>query len=124
MEEKYTRRRFLERVGKNILGGGAALLLGTPLLSGCQSDDESSSGENEDSLAVESCDDLSKVSEAEIKKREGFGYVEETPMPDKRCDNCNLYKPPGEDQKCGGCILFEGPVFAEGYCTYWAPQES
>lgn len=124
MEEEYSRRTFIERLVKNLAGGSTTLLLGLPLLSGCQSGDESTNEEGENALDVESCDDLSKVSEAEKKKREGFGYVEETPMPDKRCENCNLYTPPKEGRKCGGCILFDGPVFAEAYCTYWAPQES
>lgn len=121
MDEQCTRRRFIERMVKNFIAGGA-VLLGGSLLPGCQSDSESS--KEKGAGDVKSCDDLSNVSEAERKKRQGFGYVEKTPMADKKCGNCNLYTPPKEGQQCGGCILFEGPVFAEGYCTYWAPQES
>lgn len=68
------------------------------------------------------CSDLSEVSEAEIQKRESFGYVEQSPIPDKQCHNCNLWLPPGGDHQCGACTLFKGPVKDEAYCTYWAPQ--
>ncbi|HLR33400.1 MAG TPA: high-potential iron-sulfur protein [Fodinibius sp.] len=126
MEQTYSRRKFITRLAKNIAGGCTAFIFGAPLLAGCGGggEGESSGEESANALDVESCDDLSKVSEAEKKKRQGFGYVEETPMPDKRCDNCNLYTPPEEGRNCGGCILFDGPVFAEAYCTYWAPLES
>lgn len=66
------------------------------------------------------CDDMRAVSEAELTKRKNFGYVGESPIADNRCSNCNLYLPPKEAQDCGKCILFEGPVQAQGYCTYWA----
>ncbi|WP_372638736.1 high-potential iron-sulfur protein [Fodinibius sp.] len=39
------------------------------------------------------------------------------------CSNCSLYLEPEPGNKCGGCVLFEGPVFAEGYCDYWEPNE-
>ena len=69
----------------------------------------------------ESCDDLNNVTAEEIKKRLGLAYVEQSPDPDSQCNNCQLYIPPKEGQPCGGCLLFKGPVFAKGYCTYWAP---
>ncbi|SMO62560.1 high-potential iron-sulfur protein [Fodinibius sediminis] len=122
MDKEYSRRVFFKRCFQQVVGG-SALLAGSMFLGGCQSG-EDSSPDQADPLDVDSCDDLSKVSEAELKKRKGFGYVEETPIPDKKCENCNLYIPPKEGQACGGCILFEGPVFEEGYCTYWAPQET
>lgn len=121
MDEQFTRRKFIEKAMQNVLGGGMAFLFGSSLLLGCQEDSKSSS--EEDPLDVASCDDLSKVSNSEQKKRKGLGYVEESPMPDKQCENCNLYIPPEEGKACGECILFEGPVFAEAYCTYWAPKE-
>ena len=66
------------------------------------------------------CEDLRGISESELAKRKNFGYVSETPIADNQCSNCNLYLPPKEAQACGKCILFEGPVQASGYCTYWA----
>ena len=121
MKVNINRRDFITKT----IASGAAVIIGGQLLSGCQSgkDSDGASGDNAEvnSLDVSSCDDLSKVPEAEIKKREGFAYVEESPMPDKHCKNCQLYLPPKEGQSCGGCALFQGPVFEEGYCTYWAP---
>lgn len=119
MSKDIKRRKFIE----NTLRLGSGLVLAPILLQGCQSGSEKSAGKEDadNSLEVTSCDDLSKTPEAEIKKREGFGYVEESPMPDKNCANCNLYLPPKEGQACGGCALFKGPVFEEAYCTYWAP---
>lgn len=103
--------------------GSTGLFLGWTL-TGCGNGEESGgeTGEADQSLMVENCNDYSKVSASEIKKRESLGYVESTPIPDKHCSNCQLYIPAKEGQNCGGCILFKGPVFEEGYCTYWAPQ--
>lgn len=68
------------------------------------------------------CRDLSAVSKADIATREKLAYVNESPIPDNQCANCNLYLPPSGGKKCGGCMLFKGPVEAQGYCTYWAPK--
>lgn len=90
------------------------------MFGGC--DSKKSAQEEKENIATGDCSDLSGVSEAEIEKREKFGYVEESPMPNELCSNCNLYLPSGADKDCGKCMLFEGPVRAEGYCTYWAPK--
>ncbi len=71
-------------------------------------------------LDVSTCDDLSEVAEVEIKKRQALGYSEKTPIDDQNCKNCKLFIPAPEGKPCGGCILFKGPVFEAGYCTYWA----
>ncbi|MCB0668618.1 MAG: high-potential iron-sulfur protein [Saprospiraceae bacterium] len=68
------------------------------------------------------CDDYTGLQESDLQLRKGFGYVEESPIPESHCKNCNLFKVPGEGEVCGGCTLFKGPVFENGYCTYWAPQ--
>ena len=120
MNTKENRRAFIQ----SILKLGAGILMIPLVAQSCKSEGGSSSGtsdDNENALDVTDCGDLSKTSEAEIKKREGFGYVEESPMPDKNCRNCQLYLPPKEGNPCGGCALFKGPVFEEAYCTYWAP---
>lgn len=70
----------------------------------------------------DNCGDLSGVEAGEIKKRNDLAYVPASPIPDNQCTNCNLYLPPKEGVACGGCMLFKGPVYAEGYCTYWAPK--
>lgn len=119
MKKEIKRRKFIE----DTIRLGSGLVFAPILLQSCQSGAEKTSEKEEadNAMDVTSCDDLSKTPEVEIKKREGFAYVDESPMPDKHCKNCNLYLPPKEGQPCGGCALFKGPVFEEGYCTYWAP---
>lgn len=101
---------------------GVATLLGIAhLLPGCGK--TSATGEeNKATTDVTACDDLSAISEEDRAVREKLAYVETSPIPDNQCSNCNLYLPPKKDSKCGGCMLFKGPVFAEAYCTYWAPK--
>jgi len=70
------------------------------------------------------CGDYSNVSKEELDKRKKLGYADKSPDPERECVECNLYIPNGQEKKCGGCILFQGPVNAEGTCTYWAEQVS
>ncbi len=119
------RRKFCEQAVTKV----SVIALGSMGLLACADKKESSSSSEESTavapandLDVDSCDDLSKVSAEEIKKRESLGYEETTPIPDKQCSSCNLYIPPKEGKSCGGCILFKGPVYEDAYCTYWAPQ--
>ncbi len=65
------------------------------------------------------CSDLSGVTEADIKAREGLGYVAQSPQTHQYCNNCKHWLPPQNDNPCGNCLLFKGPVHPEGYCTYW-----
>ena len=113
---KATRRTFIRQYGRLT----AALAGGGVLLPRCVSKD-TESGSKAKPTSANPCQDLDGVSAAEIQKRENLGYVSESPIEDNQCNNCNLYLPP-QDKACGGCILFEGPVEAEGYCTYWAPK--
>ena len=116
MAKTNSRRNFIRKyflAGTAIFGGGL-------IFTRCNSKKQEDNGQEE----LTSCSDLSGVSESEIAKREGFGYVEKTPIPENRCDNCALYIPPEGDEKCGECVLFKGPVYSEAYCTYWAPQTS
>ena len=84
---------------------------------------ERSSEEEQPTVSPESCDDLSGLSMEEIQKRESFAYVTESPVSDSYCNNCHLWIPQEGNKDCGKCLLFMGPVYASGYCTYWAPQE-
>ena len=77
---------------------------------------------NKADVPMTDCEDLSHVPVEEVSKREKLGYSMTSPMADKTCTNCNLYIPSSESKPCGGCMLFKGPVLAEAYCTYWAPQ--
>lgn len=45
-------------------------------------------------------------------------YQHETPKPDRRCDNCQLYT--AKTDELGSCKLFaQGLVEAGGWCTSW-----
>lgn len=114
-----SRRKFLEDC---FLKKG--LVFGTlpSLLSACGPGNKKMDA-NESAADSGSCDDLSGVPEHDLKVRQTFAYVEESPVAESRCDNCKLWLPPKAGSRCGGCLLFKGPVVALGYCTYWAPQE-
>ena len=77
---------------------------------------------HETSASADPCSDLSGVSENDVELRKKFAYVKESPIADNQCNNCNLYLPPKTQGLCGGCMLFKGPVYSSGYCTYWAPK--
>lgn len=119
-----SRRHFIEKS----IYTGATFLGVSVLLSACGNPSREQSGDSNVSTALESggeknqCEDFSGVSEAELAKRKQFGYVEETSIPESKCNNCQLWIMPKEDQACGGCMLFKGPVYDDAYCTYWAPQ--
>lgn len=116
MKGVYSRRKFI------YTSLSATAFLGAGMLpSGCDSK-KTSQTDQANIASVGNCDDLSGVSKADMEIRRELGYVNESPVPDNQCDNCNLYLPQKADKPCGGCMLFEGPVHAEGYCTYWAPQ--
>ncbi len=116
-DQYYSRRKFIDKCVRK----GSFLIGGVLLLSSC---DTNTSGDESNEVkrtgAKKSCDDLSGISEAELKKRESLGYVAKTPNPENYCGNCSLYIPPKEGEKCGGCLLFKGPVDYDGHCVQWA----
>jgi len=113
-----SRRQFLEKC----FSAGGVLLTGTLLLGSCGQNKDRDEVSNGTNTPVDSCDDLKAVGESDIAVREKLGYVQESPIADNQCHNCNLYLPPKTGQNCGGCMLFKGPVYAAAYCTYWAPK--
>lgn len=66
-----------------------------------------------------SCSDTSGLAAMDVQMRTSLGYVDRSPQPDKRCDNCLHYKAAGENQ-CGGCAILKGPIHPKGYCNSWA----
>lgn len=117
LEQYGSRRVFISQSARS----GVSLLLGGMMLSGCGTE-KPTQEKNEAAASADPCSDLSEVPEGEIQKRKNLGYVEESPIADNQCGNCNLYLPPVGDNKCSGCMLFQGPVKPEAYCTYWAPK--
>lgn len=124
MENQGLSRRYF--IKKTVYTSASILGIGY-ILNACNSpqsdreNNEKTEPEN-DNTSKNACEDFSNVSETELKKREQFGYVEKTSIPESRCSNCQLWIAPKENQECGGCMLFKGPVYDDGYCTYWAPQ--
>lgn len=114
-DNRYSRRQFLH-TPLTLLAG----LLGAGLIA-CQGTGKAPE-EQTGAAAPASCDDLSGLTDEEIKLRETFGYVKKSPMADNQCSNCNLWIPNENDPSCGRCLLFKGPVYAAGHCTSWAPQ--
>ncbi len=117
MQKIYSRREFITKpflLGSVFLG--AAIIL-----SECKSKTDSKNVEKGD-VNTDPCEDLSGVSKNDIEARTKFAYVKKSPLPDKTCSNCKLHIPPREGNECGTCLLFKGPVYSSGYCTYWAPK--
>jgi len=127
MENKeYSRRKFINKC----LSTGSLFFGGAIFLNSCNTN-ESSGTAGEDNKAGETkkqsasedpCNDLSGVSEGELKKRQSLGYVTKSPDPENYCGNCALFIPPAKEGDCGGCLLFKGPVHAEGHCVQWAAK--
>ncbi len=118
MNSTYSRRKFIERyffIASTFFGVGT-------IAAGCNQKQPDKKG-GQTVAAVDPCNDFSAVTENDRKAREKLGYVNESPMPDMTCNVCNLWLPPDGDKKCGGCMLFKGPVYATGYCTYWTPKQ-
>jgi hypothetical protein len=109
-----TRRETIRKV----LAGSIFFVGGVIWSSSCSSEKKSAY----DLASVTSCSDLQGLPEEELNKRKQLGYVEESPVDENSCDNCQLYLPPNPERKCGGCQLFKGPVKENAYCTYWAPR--
>ena len=123
-KKKIERREFI----KDTVASSLALIFGSAyVVSGCTNSGKKSGQQDaQDQSAaaqVTECDDYSHVDAVNLRKREQLGYVKQTVNPENKCNNCKLWIPPKEGQHCGGCLLFTGPVFDEGYCTYWAPPD-
>lgn len=114
------RRQFIK---KGLLYS-AGVLTGGFLLLGCGNGQKEGAGEKikeKDTPGKDPCD-AAALSAEDLKSRKALGYVDKTPMKEKRCDNCKLFVPAGEGKSCATCPLFKGPVLPKGYCTYWAPK--
>ena len=120
----YSRRKFINK----ILGTGSLIFGGALFLNSCNTNDssgEKSEDKSEDKkqgTSDDPCNDLSGVSDGELKKRQSLGYVTKSPDPENYCGNCALFIPPAKEGDCGGCLLFKGPVHAEGHCVQWAAK--
>ncbi len=118
-QNNVSRRAFLQRISAmSALGVGAGTLL-----SACGG--EKTSGEAAETQSAQTggqCTDLTGLTEAEIQARQTLGYVDESPYPEKLCNNCQFWIVPEGGAYCGGCQILKGPVAPEGYCNSWAAQ--
>lgn len=112
MSKHFSRRTFFLLSGFSIM------------LAGCESKNKKDPDEKQTATNANPCTDFSGVSEAELKKRRQLGYVKQSPSAESHCNNCQLWLPRKDSKDCGNCQIFKGPVLAQGYCTYWAPQMS
>ena len=127
MKQINSRRLFIQKTVVSSLSA----LLGGYLISGCgnnhsgQSGSESSSGTTGSGTSpakgINPCD-ISSLTVDDLKARHSLGYVEKSPMREKKCHNCKLFVPPNGNILCGSCALFKGHVEPNGYCTYWASK--
>lgn len=125
----YSRRKFIRKG----FGYISMFAIGGSVLAACNGggskEEKPSANTTEQKPSTESvastdpCDKAS-LTEQDIKNRKALGYVEETPIPEKTCDNCKLFVPANDTIKCGTCSLFKGPIDTGGYCTYWADKSA
>ena len=110
MPDRPSRRQFL-------VSAGAALGL-SPLLAAC--------GGGGDDLVAADCPGYDALTPQDLRAREALSYVDNTPIPVQRCDNCQFYQADAYagESGCGGCQLFAGPVVAGGYCTGWVAAQT
>lgn len=119
MKHEEKRRQFLQKC----LSYGIAITGGSVLLTSCAKKPVATKTPAPTvAKKAPSCEDMTGVDPAELEKRKALGYVNESPLPDKQCDNCKLWVPAKEGKDCGGCLLFAGPVSPGAHCTYWADK--
>lgn len=119
----FSRRDFLLRASAL----GAAAIGGGSLLAACGGKEPASdmpATSSDAAPAVGDCNDLTGLTDAEKQMRGALQYVEVTDIPEKRCDNCQLYIAPEAGSPCGACKILKGPVAPAGHCTSWAPMPS
>lgn len=116
-EGSTSRRLFLQKVAQFGTAG-----LATVLLAACGGGESGEGGES--AAASSGCTvDESSLAEEVQQSRQSVQYVAETPNPEQRCDNCNLYEQPEGDAACGGCQVVQGPIHPEGWCSLWVAMQ-
>jgi hypothetical protein len=80
--------------------------------------------EAEPTAVAADCNDVSGLTEADIKQRETVMYVAVSTDPEKNCANCRFMQIGTQPNGCSGCQLFKGPVNPEGYCKSWFKKDA
>jgi len=119
--EEYSRRKFMNKCWHI----GSLSFVSALLLNSCNTKEPGAKEESKkQGTSNDPCNDLSGVSEEEIRKRQSLGYAKKSPVPENYCGNCGLYIPSSTKNDCGGCLLFKGPVYKEGHCAQWVAKTS
>ena len=120
-KNEYPRRKFINKC----LNIGSVFCGGALFLNSCNTNETGRKEEGKKQGASDDpCNDLSGVSDEEIRKRQSLGYATKSPVPENYCGNCGLYIPSITENDCGGCLLFKGPVYREGHCAQWVAKTS
>jgi hypothetical protein len=107
MEKKMNRKEFLQKL----------FVVGAAVLAVATKDAQTQTTPKKEALP---CGDLTGLSENDLKMRvDILKYVQESPDPEKLCDNCKFWVPP----TCGTCTLIKGPIAPKGYCASWFTVE-
>jgi len=114
-----TRKEFLQ-----IFGSLAISDLFISSLLSCNQRSEKTQAEVQNKPETDPCENFSQLTKEDLEIRNNLEYVNETPIPEKRCNNCELWIAPEESQICGGCQIMHGPVKDKGYCTAWIVKEN
>ncbi len=115
-EKAISRRDFIQRISFiGVAGVGAGTLLSACGGGGGQQGGGEMAGEF-------TCTDTAGLTEQEVQMRQTLQYVDQSPFPDKLCNNCALWQDPAEGQQCGGCTVVKGPIHPKGHCTSWAAK--
>lgn len=125
----YSRKIFLKK-----LAGGFMITTGFLVVNSCNSSQKEKQAEPAEASSTkqaqppntsqekDDCNDLSVLTEDELKVRQQFGYEQPSASPDRLCQNCSLYLVPSAEMPCAGCLLFKGHVSAEGSCIQFAAK--
>lgn len=108
--DTLSRKEFLKRAG--IVG--ATLVVGPAVFQACKQEEKKAQGPK--------CDDVTGLTPEEIEQRKNLQYTDNSPDPNKLCQNCALYVLPEGNSPCGKCNLIKGPVSPMGWCTSWVPK--
>ena len=116
--QNTSRRDFFQKLA--VVGTAGALA--PVFLSACGGSD----GNDGAATAEEgfTCADQADLTEVQIQQRQNAEYVDDSPFPEKRCDNCQLYTEAAEGENCGGCQVLPGAVHPQGYCTLWVARQA
>lgn len=113
MDNKLTRRAFLERAAVFSLGAAGAMAF----LNACSRGGGDAGGGG----GANACDDTTTDTVA-LGQRTQLQYVSNAPDQTKRCDGCALWQAPAAGAACGGCTAVGGPINPAGTCVAFAPR--